>query len=124
MDLRPVRVLDLGDTERDVTLAMGLDDGARVWIDEEVVMEVSSCQGVGRDDFTEDVTLPEGWSRLMIKVYDQGGGWGFMGRFMEGGDPVVDLEVSLSPAGAWEPDQTDSDGDGLGDVCDPDPLGG
>lgn len=111
-------------TERDVTLAMGLDDGARVWIDEEVVMEVSSCQGVVSDDFTEEVTLPEGWSRLMVKVYDQGGGWGFMGRFKDGDDPVLDLEVSLSPDGPWEPDQTDSDGDGLGDVCDPDPLGG
>jgi hypothetical protein len=95
-----------------------------VWIDEEVVMEVSSCQGVGQDDFTEEVTLPEGWSRLMVKVYDQGGGWGFMGRFKDGEDPVLDLEVSLSPDGSWQPDQTDSDGDGLGDVCDPEPLGG
>ena len=112
------------DRERSVTLAMGLDDGARVWLDEDVVMEVTSCQGVGRDDFTAEVTLPEGWSRLMVKVYDQGGGWGFMGRFKDGEEAVLDLEVSLSPDGSWNPDQTDSDGDGLGDVCDPDPLGG
>ena len=53
--------------------------------------------------------------------YDQGGGWGNYARFLDGATPVTDLELSLSPHGAWAPDQTDSDKDGVGDVCDKTP---
>ena len=105
---------------RDVTLGLGPDDGARVWLNGEVVQEVASCQGVVVDKFTEEVTLDEGWNRLLVKVYDQGGGWGTYLRFLEEGLPVTGLELSLSSSGAWDFDQTDSDGDGIGDVCDDD----
>ncbi len=108
-------------TERTLTLGHGPDDGARTWFNGEEVQTIDSCQGTVVDAFPVDVTFAAGWNRLMTKVYDQGGGWGNYVRFLDGGVPVTDLEVSLDPAGPWIPDQTDSDGDGEGDVCDDTP---
>jgi len=106
---------------RSVRLALGPDDGARAWLADEVVLEVASCQGTNVDQFQAPVTLAAGWNRLLLKVYDQGGGWGTYARFLDDdGAPVVGLELSLSPGGAWDFDQTDSDGDGVGDACDDD----
>lgn len=108
------------DSERALTLGLGPDDGARVWLNGTEVLSVRDCQGVSPDRFTAEVTLQAGVNRLLVKVYDQGGGWGTYVRFLDGELPVTDLELSLSPLGGWPFDQTDSDGDGLGDICDPD----
>ena len=80
-----------------------------------------ACQGTVVDSTKVKVMLLAGWNTLLIKVYDQGGGWGNYARFLDGATPVTDLELSLSPHGAWAPDQTDSDKDGVGDVCDKTP---
>ena len=106
------------ESTRDLTLGLGPDDGARVWLNGEVVLEVSGCQGTNVDQFTADVTLQAGWNRLLVKVYDQGGGWGTYLRFLDDDGPALDLELSVSPDGGWDFDQTDSDGDGIGDICD------
>lgn len=105
---------------RAATLGLGPDDGARAWLNGEMVLEVSGCQGVVVDKFTAEVTLNAGWNRLLLKIYDQGGGWGTYARFLDEDGPLNDLELSLSPDGGWGFDQTDSDGDGKGDVCDDD----
>lgn len=106
------------ETTRNVTLGHGPDDGARVWLNGEVVQEVSGCQGVVVDKYTEEVTLETGWNRLLVKVYDQGGGWGTYLRFLDEEEPITGLELSLSGEQSWAFDQTDSDGDGVGDACD------
>lgn len=106
---------------RELTLAIGPDDGARVWWDEAVVLEDRRCQGTAVDRNEVPVSLGEGWHRLLVKVYDQGGGWGLYARFKDGDLGVTDLDVSLQADGLWSPDQTDSDGDGIGDVCDDTP---
>ncbi len=111
-------------TARDLTLGLGPDDGARVWLNHEQVMDEPGCQGTVVDYFTAEVSLVEGWNVLVVKVRDQGGGWGNYARFLDGETPVTDLEISLSPDGPWESNQEDADGDGQGDVCDTTPLGG
>jgi cysteine-rich repeat protein len=78
--------------ERELTLGLGPDDGARAWLNGEVVLEVSGCQGVSVDKFTVEVTLLAGWNRLILKIYDQGGGWGTYARFLDEDGPVTDLE--------------------------------
>jgi len=108
---------------RELTMAMGPDDGIRVWLNGDVVMEESGCQGTVIDYFNAEVQLQAGWNSLLLKVYDQGGEWGNYARFLDDGEPVTDLELSLSPDGVWAPDQEDSDGDGQGDVCDETPFG-
>lgn len=110
------------ETARALTLAVGADDGVFVWWNGTLVLDVSSCQGVNLDQFQAPVEVLEGWNTLLLKVYDQGGGWGLAARLLdEAGGPVLDLEPSLAPGTSWRPDQGDQDGDGLGDVCDPEP---
>ena len=106
----------------EATLALGPDDGARVWVDGSIVLEVSGCQGTNIDQFTAPVSLTGDWQRLLVKIYDQGGGWGTYLRFLDGdGAPITDLEVALSADGPLVSNQTDTDGDGIGDACDDDP---
>ncbi|MCB9682042.1 MAG: hypothetical protein H6733_11310 [Alphaproteobacteria bacterium] len=109
-------------TTRDAVLAVGADDGHRVWFDGELIGNDPTCHGVNTDQFGYPVELTAGWHRVMIKVHDHGGGWGFKARFKTpGGSAITDLEVSLSALGSWVDDQGDEDGDHIGDVCDPTP---
>jgi cysteine-rich repeat protein len=110
------------DTSRALTLGVGPDDGARVWLNGTAMPDIPFCQGTNVDSTTWDVSLDAGWNTLVIKVYDQGGGWGNYVRFLDAGVPVTDLEVSLSASASWVSDQSDGDGDGEGDLCDDTPL--
>ncbi len=111
------------ESARTVTMTQGPDDGAYAWLNGELVFETSVCQGTYEDHYSVEVELLAGWNTLLGKVYDQGGGWGNYVRFLDGETPITDLELSFSPDGAWVDDQTDSDGDGVGDVCDDTPMG-
>jgi len=111
------------DTTRELTLAIGPDDGARIWVNGDVIDDISGCQGTNVDQFQSDVTLLEGWNRVLVKVRDHGGGWGMLFRFLDQDVPVEGLEVSLIENQSWLDDQGDLDGDGVGDACDETPGG-
>ncbi len=108
---------------RDATLALGPDDGIRAWWDGSVVIDLASCQGTIPDFVTAPVAMTAGWHTLLLKVRDQGGGWGNYTRFLDPfAEPITDLELSMAPE-PWSDDQTDSDDDGIGDACDRTPTG-
>ncbi len=104
-------------TARTLTLSAGADDGMFAWWNGVKVLDVNSCQGVSGDQFQVDVDVVEGLNTLLFKVYDQGGGWGVAARLLDNGVAVVDVVPNLDADPSWRPDQVDSDGDGVGDVC-------
>jgi len=106
---------------RDVILAMGADDGFRIWVDGVQIDSVPTCQGVSNDKYQYPMTLTTGWHRITVRVRDHGGAWGLVARFLDANTEksIKNLELSIHPYGSWTDDQTDTDGDGIGDVCDP-----
>jgi cysteine-rich repeat protein len=106
---------------RTLTLSLGADDGVFVWWNGTQVVDVGSCQGVNADQFQAEVEAEAGWNTLLVKVRDWGGGWGLALRVLDGGAPATGLTPSLAPDTAWVIDQSDRDGDGVGDVCDATP---
>jgi cysteine-rich repeat protein len=110
-------------SDRDASLAIGTDDGHKIWLDGEVIGTDAGCHGVGVDAFRYPVSLDAGWHRVLIKVYDGGGGWGLVVRFYETDDetPMTDLGLSIGGPQEWTDNQGDADGDGVGDFCDPQP---
>jgi cysteine-rich repeat protein len=104
-------------TAETLTLSLGADDGVFAWWNGEQVLDVPSCQGVVADQFQAPIEAIEGWNALLVKVRDWGGGWGTAVRLLRDGAPATELEPSLVPGASWKPDQTDSDGDGVGDIC-------
>jgi cysteine-rich repeat protein len=110
-------------TAGDATLALGPDDGVRAWFDGAEVLDISGCQGTNVDQFQADVTFSGDWQLLLVKVRDQGGGWGNYARFLDtSGAPITGVEVALTADGSPLP-TVDTDGDGLGDACDDTPAG-
>ena len=109
---------------RQATLATGIDDGGRAYWNGVEVLEIGSCQGTNIDQFEAPIDMLAGWNRFLIRVRDQGGGWALYTRFKDSdGEPLADLELSLTGPEPFAPGQEDSDGDGTGDWCDPTPNG-
>ncbi|NCG21176.1 MAG: hypothetical protein GWP91_19360, partial [Rhodobacterales bacterium] len=110
-------------TERSVDLAIGQDDGSRIWFNHELLAEDALCQGAIADADLYPVTLMSGWNTLQVLVHDRGGNWALYARFKDGATPITDLDLSLVPGQSQIFDQSDEDGDGVGDVCDETPAG-
>lgn len=110
------------DVTRDATLSIGADDGVFAWWNGDLVLNVSSCQGVNADQFQAPVQVLAGPNALLFKVRDQGGGWGLMAHLLDaGGAPLTSLTPGLELGEVWIADQSDGDADGVGDVCDDSP---
>lgn len=80
--------------EGEVLMKIGSDDGVRIWINEDVVHTNPAYRGAYPDQDTFSVHLNQGWNRILIKVLQGAGGWGFYARFV---DPDGRLIYALSP---------------------------
>ncbi len=68
------------DADKDVILAVGSNDGIRIWLNGERVWDNHCPRGAVPDDDCFEVSLKAGLNPLLIKV-DQGfGNWGFYAR--------------------------------------------
>ena len=61
--------------EEKVRLEVGSNDGIKVWLNDKVVHSNNVMRTVTRDEDRIDVTLREGWNKLMLKITQSGGTW-------------------------------------------------
>jgi hypothetical protein len=58
-----------------VRLEVGSNDGIKVWLNGKVVHANNVARTISRDEDSTEVTLVEGWNRLMMKITQSGGTW-------------------------------------------------
>jgi hypothetical protein len=75
-------------------LLLGSDDGVRVWLNNALVHSNPAYRGAYPDQDKVPVTLNPGWNKILIKVLQGAGGWGFYLRIA---DPEGALRYGLKP---------------------------
>ncbi|MEW5902341.1 MAG: hypothetical protein AB1715_12825, partial [Acidobacteriota bacterium] len=75
-------------------LLLGSDDGVRVWLNDELVHSNPAYRGAYPDQDKIKVSLRKGWNKVLIKVLQGAGGWGFYLRFA---DPDGSLRYATKP---------------------------
>jgi len=80
--------------DRAASLLLGSDDGVRAWINGEIVHTNPVYRAAEPDLDRVSVRLKKGWNKVMIKVLQGAGGWGFFVRFA---DPDGALRYALKP---------------------------
>jgi len=80
--------------ERTAALLLGSDDGVRVWINGEIVHTNPVYRAAEPDLDRVAVRLKKGWNKVLVKVLQGAGGWGFFARFA---DPGGELRYAIKP---------------------------
>ena len=73
---------------------LGSDDGVRVWLNDELVHSNPAYRAHSPDQDKFKVTLQPGWNKVLIKVLQGAGGWGFYLRLA---DPEGSLVYATEP---------------------------
>ena len=66
-----------------VMLAVGSDDGIKVWLNGKVVHDNWIPRGVNKDDDLVPLKLVKGSNQVLLKVQDIKGGWAFAARMLD-----------------------------------------
>lgn len=86
--------------EQAAILSLGSDDGARVWVNGELVIDHFVARGFAPDQDMAKVKLRKGWNQILVKVEQRLGAWllGMVVRDQDG----KPLEVEYSPEAATQ----------------------
>jgi len=82
-----------------VLIAVGSDDRCKVWLNQEPILE-DRARGDSRAGGPVDiVTLRPGWNPVLVKIYNDRGGWGFSCDLSDesGRSLPKDIEVTATP---------------------------
>ena len=80
-----------------VKLAVGSDDGYKLWLNGKLVGQLEDCRAAAVDQEVYPVRLVKGENRILLKVFQSVGGWAFCVRFLDSQDkPIKDLTVTLT----------------------------
>ncbi len=66
-----------------VMLAVGSDDGVKVWHNGKLVHENWTPRGIEKDNDLVPLELKKGSNQILLKVQDMRGGWGFTARLLD-----------------------------------------
>jgi hypothetical protein len=80
--------------DREAALLLGSDDGVRVWINGGLVHTNPTYRAAEPDLDRVAVRLKKGWNKVLVKVLQGAGGWGFYVRIA---DPEGVLRYALKP---------------------------
>jgi len=75
-------------------ILLGSDDGVRIWLNDELVHSNPAYRGAYPDQDSVKVSLRKGWNKVLVKVLQGAGGWGYYVRFV---DPDGKLTWSTEP---------------------------
>ena len=68
------------ETGQDVAFRFGSDDAIKIWVDDALLYSDSGYHSASFDQASAGVRLNAGWNKVLIKVTQGDGGWGFMFR--------------------------------------------
>lgn len=92
--------------ERRVKLAIGSDDGIRVWLNDTVVHDHRVARPAKPDEDVVDATLRAGWNKVLLRVENRSAGWEFFFRIADDQLlPFPDLKWATQPAAPTTPAQ-------------------
>lgn len=80
--------------DREVVLLLGSDDGIRLWVNDALVHSNPTYRGAYPDQDRVKVSLKAGWNKVLIKVLQGAGGWGYYLRIP---DPKGEYRWSARP---------------------------
>lgn len=80
--------------DREVTLLVGSDDGVKLWVNDNLVHTNPAFRGAYPDQDQVKVSLKKGWNKILIKVLQGAGGWGYYLRIP---DPKSEYRWNAQP---------------------------
>ncbi|MCL6519568.1 MAG: fibronectin type III domain-containing protein [Armatimonadetes bacterium] len=88
-------------------LWLGSDDGIKVWINGTLVHDNFAYRPAVKDQDKVSISFQAGWNRMLIKVDQVAGGWGFYARICDSnGKEIPGLEYALDNPQSPPPDTT------------------
>lgn len=69
--------------DRKVVVRLGTDDGCRLWVNDEVVWQNPAVRDALQDQDAVEARLLRGWNRVLLKVVNNYGAWGFCFRITD-----------------------------------------
>jgi signal transduction histidine kinase/tetratricopeptide (TPR) repeat protein len=78
--------------EKEAQFRLGSEDGIKVWVNDKEIFACDISRTAEVDDDVITVNLKKGWNKILLKVTDSYGGWGFYFRVTDlKGNPVEDF---------------------------------
>jgi len=85
------------ETERNIILMVGTDDGGKVFFNEKLVYRYLGLRVAQPDQVSIPVHVNKGWNKLLIKVENNLGGYAFYARFIDPENTLVTSARKIMP---------------------------